>query len=112
MRAYENRSVIPVNPEYESLYQYHPGLIDLAMEIPLLKTPSRLTFPKKTASTVFLGWEKIILPNDPKKTVLTILVVHDKRNQEPVYLLTPLTINSMDEALVVFGYYLERWGKE
>ena len=112
MRLCQNRSVIPLNPEYESLYQYYPGLMDMAMEIPLLKATSRLTFPKKTASTVFLGWGKIRLPDDPKKTELTVLVIHDKRNEEPVVLLTTLTINSMDEALIVFGYYLERWGKE
>lgn len=112
MRVCQNRSVIPLNSKYESLYQYHPGLMDMAMEIPLLKATSRLTFPKKTASTVFLGWEKIRLPEDPRKTELTVLVIHDKRNEQPVVLITTLTINSMDEALIVFGYYLERWGKE
>jgi hypothetical protein len=112
MRVYENRSVIPLNPEYESIYQYNPGLMDMAMDIPLTKATSRLVFPKKTASTVFLGWEKIMLPNDPRRKILTLLVIHDKRNAEPVILLTTLEINSMNEALVVFGYYLERWGKE
>ena len=112
MRVHENRSVIPLNSKYESLYQYHPGLMDLAMDIPLAKATARLTFPKKTASTVFLGWEKIQLPNDKRKTELTLLVIHDKRNQEPVVLLTTEKIDSMEQALVVFGYYLERWGKE
>jgi hypothetical protein len=71
-------------------------LSNLAMGIALSKATARLTFPKKTASTVFLGWEKVTLPDDPKKTVLTLLVINDKRNEKPVFLLTTEQINSME----------------
>ena len=111
VRAKENRSVIPMNPAFLNPRQYHPGLLDLAKQIPLFDQPIRLTFPKVTGS-IFVGWETIQLAMDERETELTVLVAHDRRNAEPVILLTNLKIQSVADAIVVFGYYLERWGKE
>ena len=39
-------------------------------------------------------------------------IAHDPRNKEPVRLLTTINPTTTEEALAIFGYYLERWGKE
>lgn len=111
VRAKENRAVIPINPAYQNPRQYHPGLFDLARQIPLSGQPIRLTFPKVTGE-LFVGWERVRLAMDERDTELTVLVVHDRRNTEPVVLLSNLEVSSMEDAIVTFGYYLERWGKE
>jgi hypothetical protein len=111
LRAKENRSVIPEHPSFDRPNQYHPGLMDLAKGIRLSELPIRLTFPKRTGP-LYVGWQRLRLVMDVRETPLTVLVVWDKRNEEPVILLTNLEVSSMTDAAVVFGYYLERWGKE
>jgi hypothetical protein len=41
-----------------------------------------------------------------------LVIAHDRRNKEPVYLLTCIPVETAEDALLAFGYYLERWGQE
>lgn len=111
LRAKENRSVIPMNRDFLEPGQERLGLIDLARKLSLSRQPIQLLHPKKTAP-VYAGWERIQLEIDAKKRWWTVVVVYDRRNIDPIILLTNLTVNSAEDAILVFGYYLERWGKE
>jgi hypothetical protein len=68
-----------------------------------------LLFPKQSGE-LNIAWRKVKLPSE--KTELTLVVVHDKRNEKPVAFLTTLAVYDDLSAMAAFGYYLERWGKE
>ena len=112
VRAAEDRNIIPEN---ETLYtkgnRYYHGLLDLSKQISLNESPLRLTFPKVTAP-IWVGWERVLLLVDNHDLFATVVVAHDRRNKEPVVLITSLPVNNPTDAIMVFGYYLERWGKE
>jgi hypothetical protein len=113
VRAKENRSVIPENPKYLMPGKYHPGLMDIVKRMPLWESPRRLTFPKTTGE-IHLGWERVqlVIDNCHHERWLSLVVAHDRRNKEPVVLITNERVLSPEDAIQVFGYYLERWGKE
>lgn len=68
-----------------------------------------LLFPKQSGE-LRVAWRKVRLPSI--KTELTLVIVHDFRNEKPVMFLTNLVVNDDLSAMIAFGYYLERWGKE
>ena len=113
VRAKENRSVIPENPRYLMPRKFYPGLMDVVKQIPLRESPMRLTFPKTTGK-IHLGWERVrlVISDHCDERWLSLVIAHDRRNKDPVVLLTNQFVGSPEDAIQVFGYYLERWGKE
>lgn len=113
LRLKENRNVEPEDPAFRLPRQYHAGVFDIVKQIRLTDQPLQLRFPKTTAP-LYLGWHRVRLSSldlEPGRW-FSLIVAHDRRNQEPVALLTNLEVHSPEQALVVFGYYLERWRKE
>lgn len=111
IRAKENRAVIPEDPKYLMPLKYQPGLFDIVSKIKLTDQPLRLTFPQKSGE-LHVGWTRVKLTIDPDERWITVVVVHDKRNEKPVVLLTNLEVHNDLEATLIFGRYLERWRKE
>lgn len=114
LRVYENRNVIPVDPKYQKIMpnKVCPGLMDLAKQVPLEIRTIQLREPMTTAP-LRIGYTQLRLYGDKNdQRTLSLVVVHDFRNEEPVYLLTGLPIHSIEEAVVVFGYYICRFGIE
>ena len=85
--------------------------MDLVEDLKLSAGWVQLRFPKVTGK-IRIGWTQISIYEDKNDVPLTLVVAWDFRNEKPVALLTPLKVTSQDEAMAVFGYYLERWGKE
>lgn len=110
LRAKENRSVDPENQAFRLPRQYHAGVFDIVRKLQLSDQPLQLRFPMTTAP-IHLAYHRVRLMNLDTQAGrwLTIVVAHDRRNQEPVVLLTNLEVHSLEQALAVFGYYLERW---
>ncbi len=114
LRVCENRSVVPLDPKFEKIRpnKIMPGLIDLAEAIPLEQRWIQLRKPQTTGH-MRIGYTQLKLYDDKQDNrVLTLIVAHDPRNQEPVYLLTCLDVKSTEDAIVVFGQYLCRWAAE
>jgi len=114
LRAKENRNVIPLDEKYKQITpnKLCPGLMDLAKAIPLEARTIQITEPKMTAP-LRIGYTQLKLYEDKdEERILTLIVIHDYRNEKPVYLLTGLTVNSVEDAVVVFGYYICRFGVE
>ena len=114
LRVYQNRGVIPVDPKYQNITpnKITPGMMDLAKAIPLEQRSIQLREPKVTAP-LRIGYTQLKLYQDNNdQRILTLIVVHDFRNEKPVYLLTGQTISSIEDAAVIFGYYLCRFGIE
>ena len=87
-------------------------MMDLAKAIPLETRTIQINEPQQTAP-LRIGYTQLKLYQDKDDNrILTLIVVHDFRNEEPVYLLTGLTVNSIEDAAVVFGYYICRFGIE
>ena len=82
---------------------------DLIGLLPLSKEAWWLLFPKRSAE-LHVAWRKVRFPFH--SAVVTLVIVHDPRNEKPVVFLTNLTVTDDLSAIVAFGYYLERWGKE
>lgn len=114
LRIYENRRVVPVDPKFQNIIpnKVCPGMMDIAKAIPLEARTIQIREPQKTAP-LRIGYTQVKLYDDKHDNrILTLIAVHDFRNEEPVYLLTALPINSMEEAVVAFGYYICRFGIE
>jgi hypothetical protein len=112
IRAKENRSVEPEDSTYRLPNKYYPGVFDIVKQMKLSETPLRLTFPKITGQ-IYLGWTRIKIIGDPRENRwLTLVVAHDRRNQDPVVLITSEAVDSNEKAMVIFGNYLCRWSKE
>jgi len=112
VRAMENRSVEPEDASYRLPNKYHPGLFDVVQQMKLTDLPLRLTFPKVTGE-IHLGWTRIKIIGDPRENRwLSLVVAHDRRNREPVVLITTEPVSTAEEAILIFGHYLCRWGKE
>lgn len=108
VRAMHNREVLVRRDG-----RWYPALLmQLARSLPLTTSTCRLTFPKVTHSQTRIGWARIRLPWDKTERDLRLVVIHDPRNKQPVVLITTLAVENDEQALQVFGYYLERWGKE
>jgi hypothetical protein len=110
LRLCENRSIIPVDPE-SGVQGPRCGMMDLAKGIPLQEEYMRLTYPKKTGR-IYLGWTRVIVEIGSFKKTLTLIVAHDKRNKDPIVILTNQLVTNEIEAIKIFGFYLERWRKE
>jgi hypothetical protein len=110
LRAKENRSVDPENQALRLPRQYHAGVFDIVKQLKLSDQPLQLRFPMTTAP-LYLAYHRIRLMNLDTQAGrwLSLVVAHDRRNQEPVVLLTNLEVHSLEDALLVFGHYLERW---
>lgn len=106
VRMKENRTLILEGGRPENLR-------DVVARIPLNEGPMQFTFPKYTGQ-YWLGWTSVRLPKpiDPLQRPLTLGVAHDRRNETPLVWVSPLPVTSKEQAIVVLGYYLERWGKE
>jgi hypothetical protein len=91
------------------------GIKDLADRIPLSDLKQRAPTERKT-SLVNIGWSKVRLLNKSQSKQigksLSLVVVHDQRNAEKLVLLTSQDVKCEAEALLVWGQYLDRWGKE
>jgi hypothetical protein len=114
LRVYENRGVVPLDSKYDNLRpnKVCPGMMDLAEAIPLEPRWIQLREPKTTGH-LRIGYTQLKLHQDGNdERVLSLIVVHDFRNEKPVYLLTNLDVKSIDEAAIVFGQYLCRWAVE
>lgn len=111
VRVKENRSVIPSNKRYLKGNKKRMGLLTLAKQIPLTKGYYQIHHPK-TTGRFHIGYEQVRLELDREKRLLNVLVCHDKRNKEPLVLLTNLEVNNNLSLMSATGYYLERWGKE
>jgi hypothetical protein len=111
LRAKENRSIVPAKTEFLPPGAQCMGLMDLVKKMPLSTESLRLLAPKKSGY-LHLAWTEVTLFNDDEKRALHLLVVKDERNEKPIVILTNLPIKDESQALVAFGYYLERWGKE
>ena len=68
-----------------------------------------LLFPK-CSGELRVAWRKVRLPSS--QSTLTLVIIHDLRNEKPVVFLTNLPVHDDLSAMVALGYYLERWGKE
>jgi Transposase DDE domain len=113
LRLKENRSVEPENPAFRLPRQYHAGIFDIVRQIKLTDQPLQLRFPQVTAP-LYIGWHRVRLASldlEPGRW-FSLVIVHDRRNKNPVVLLSNLEVQTPEQALVVFGYYLERWRKE
>jgi len=82
---------------------------DLVGMLPLSKKAWWLLFPKRSGE-LHVAWRKVRFPF--VDAVVTLVIVHDPRNEKPVVFLTNLKVTDDLSAIVAFGYYLERWGKE
>jgi hypothetical protein len=82
---------------------------DLIGLLPLSKETWWLLFPKRS-SELYVAWRKVRFPFH--SAVVTLVIVHDPRNEKPVVFLTNRDVNDDLSAITAFGYYLERWGKE
>lgn len=114
LRIYENRGVVPVDPKFQGITpnKICPGMMDLAKAIPLEARTIQIREPKTTAP-LRIGYTQLKLYDDKNdQRVHTLIVVHDFRNEEPVYLLTGLPVHSVEDAVIVFGYYICRFGIE
>lgn len=112
LRAKENRSCEPEDPRLRLPRSLSTGVIDVARQLKLSDQPLQLRFPQTTAP-LYLAYHPVKLAVDPNPDrFLSLVVVHDRRNLDPVILLSNLPVRSLEDALVVFGYYLERWRKE
>jgi len=114
LRVYENRGVLPVDPKYHNITpnKICPGMMDLAQSIPLEARTIQIKEPQCTAP-LRIGYTQFKLYDDKDdKRILTLIVVHDFRNEKPVYLVTGLPIHSTEDAVVAFGYYICRFGIE
>lgn len=114
IRLKENRGVIPVDPQFENLTpnKVCPGMMDLAKAIPLEARTIQIREPQTTAP-LKIGYTQLKLYEDKdNERILTLIVVHDFRNEKPVYLLTCMPIHSIEDAVVAFGYYISRFGIE
>lgn len=87
------------------------GVLDLAARLDLSIQKQRAPFERKT-SLVHVGFVGVELTIKNRSRRLSLVVVRDPRNKEAVMLLTTLTVSSCKEALQVWAYYLDRWGKE
>jgi hypothetical protein len=71
-----------------------------------------LLFPK-CSGQLHVAWRKVRLPSGKKRNKdLTLVMIRDERNEKPVIFLTNLKVVDDLSAMIAFGYYLERWGKE
>ena len=82
---------------------------DLVGLLPLSKESWWLLFPKRS-SELHVAWRRVRFPFN--NAVVTLVIVHDTRNEKPVVFLTSLKVTDDLSAIGAFGYYLERWGKE
>jgi hypothetical protein len=82
---------------------------DLVGLLPLSKEAWWLLFPKRS-SELHVAWRKVRFPFH--KAEVTLVIVHDPRNEKPVVFLTNMKVTDDLSAIAAFGYYLERWGKE
>lgn len=112
VRVKENRSVIPENPGHVFRNKYYTGLMDVVKQIPLSEHSFQLRFPQ-VSGNLHVGWTRIKLAEDHRTDRwLSLVVVHDRRNQDPVVLLSSEKVSTVENAVVVFGHYIERWRKE
>jgi hypothetical protein len=112
VRSNENRMIIPEDSRYLLPRQYHTGVWNLVKQLPLSDQPIQLRFPQRSAP-LYVAWHRVRLVMDPDPNRwLSVVVVHDRRNNDPVVLLTNLEVRNIEQAVIVFGYYLERWRKE
>jgi len=112
MRVKENRSVEPEDSSYRLPDKYQPGIFDIVKQMKLTDLPLRLSFPQITGD-IHLGWTRIKMIGDPKENRwFTLVVTHDRRNLKPLVLLTSESVTCAEDALIVFGHYLCRWGKQ
>lgn len=112
LRAKENRSCDPEDSSLRLPRSLSTGVFDVARQLKLSEQPFRLTFPQ-TTGPLHLAFHRLKLAVDPNPDrPISLVVVHDRRNLEPVVLLSNLEVRSLDDALLVFGYYIERWRKE
>lgn len=105
LRAKENRTVV------QQADGTKIGLMDLAKSLELSPSVIRLLEPQKSGY-LHAAWTSVYLEMDAKQRPLTLLAIKDERNAQPVVLLTNLECLDETQALVIFGYYLQRWGKE
>lgn len=82
---------------------------DLIGLLPLSKEAWWILFPKRS-SELHVAWRKVRFPFHAAS--VTLVIVHDPRNEKPVAFLTNMEVNDDLSAITAFGYYLERWGKE
>ena len=110
LRAKENRSVDPEDQKLRLPRQYWAGIFDIVKQLKLSDQPLQLRFPM-TTGYIYLAYHRIRLMNLNTQAGrwISLVVAHDRRNQEPVVLLTNLEVHSLEDAMVVFGHYLERW---
>lgn len=110
MRLKENRKVSCSDSRFFD-EQTQIGILDLARMLDLTIVPNRAPIDRKT-SLVSVGWTTVKLVCGKQERDLSLVTVHDRRNKTPVFLLSSITVSSEQEALVVWGYYLDRWAKE
>lgn len=82
---------------------------DLIEILSLSKGSYWLLFPKRSGE-LRVAWRKVRIPKESQE--LTIVLVHDLRNKDPIIFLTNRPVRDDLSAIEVFAYYLERWGKE
>ena len=94
LRVYENRGVNPLDSKYDNLRpnKVCPGMMDLAEAIPLEPRWIQLREPKTTGH-LRIGYTQLKLHQDGNDNrVLSLIVVHDFRNEKPIYVLTNLDV--------------------
>lgn len=112
LRAKENRSCEPDDQRLRLPRSLSTGIMDIAQQLKLSDQPLQLRFPQTTAPLhIAFHSVKLAIDPDPRRS-LSLVVVHDRRNEKPVILLSNIEVHSLEDALIVFGYYLERWRKE